>query len=212
MGGEIFKLPCIGLIQSLTCSGLGNLTSLHRHTTSASIRTWYWLWWGVSTALRSYQRFALFICEYFRLKFSGKDGATNPFRTAFDPPPSFFGKLNCKIFRKNLYKGPKSPLQIFGLKMTIPLWNFSENSYDLVAPPFPYGALTTLHRHISKSKPPVFWHRPCRLKVWEADVRLSAPTGAVAGRQRYGQRCFSFPGILEKRKTIYQDMLREVYF
>ena len=48
--------------------------------------------------------------------------------------------LHCtfrKTSEKAPYKGPKSALQIFGFKMTPPLWNFSENSSDLVAWPIP---------------------------------------------------------------------------
>ena len=44
-------------------------------------------------------------------------------QTAFDPP--IFGKSSCKSFiqfraQKNLFKGPKSTMYIFGLKITPP--------------------------------------------------------------------------------------------
>jgi len=45
---------------------------------------------------------------------------------------------NCML-KKPCLKFPKSAHIFFGLKMTPPLWNFSENSSDLVQPSFPYG-------------------------------------------------------------------------
>ena len=54
--------------------------------------------------------------------------------------PLIYGKSYCNIFWKALfkvlYKGPKSAISIFGLKV-IPPWNFSENSSVLVPSPVP---------------------------------------------------------------------------
>ena len=41
------------------------------------------------------------------------------------------------MLKKPYLKFLESEIQIFGLKMTPPLWHFSENSSDLVARPFP---------------------------------------------------------------------------
>ena len=76
----------------------------------------------------------------------GKVGATKSdefsekFQMAFEPPPHF-RMIILQFFlgkrpQKALYKDPKSAVQISGLRMTpcprTPLWNFSENSSDLV--------------------------------------------------------------------------------
>ena len=126
-------------------------------------------------------------------------------------PPLIFGRLYCNFFgktsEKTFTKVQNLQYEILDWKWPSHLLNFSENSYELVAPAFPYGALTTLHRHISKSKPagilrPTFSSQS--LSSWCQIIC----TGAVTGRQRYGQRCFSFPGILEKRKTIYRGHVK----
>ena len=124
-----------------------------------------------------------------------------------------FRKITLQFF--SFGKRPKNPFikvqnlqyRIMDWKWPSPLWNFSENSCDLIAPPFPYGALTTLHRHISKSKLAGILRPTLSSQSLSSWCQIIC-TGAVAGRQRYGQRCFSFPGILEKRKTIYQGHVK----
>ena len=86
----------------------------------------------------------------------GSDEFSGKFQTAFDPPhPLFFGKLYCNFSpkrpKKALYWGPKYAM--FWIKNDPPrLWNFSENSSDLVAPPFPKCQLDSKFWHLR-----LFW-------------------------------------------------------
>ena len=66
------------------------------------------------------------------------------------PPPLIFGKLCCKYFHKTSEKSPFIKVQTLQYKFLDwkwppPLWNFSENSSNLVAPPFPYKC--TIYAH-----------------------------------------------------------------
>ena len=63
---------------------------------------------------------------------SKMDEFSEKYQTAFDPSPHF-QKTMLQIFyqlraQKALLKGPKYATWISGLKMTLPPWNFSENS------------------------------------------------------------------------------------
>ena len=122
VGGEMFKLPCIRLIQSLMLwAGQPD-----KYASAYYISKYKNLILTLDRSFCSVQKL-LMICSLY-LRLLSAQVLTEGWRYPTIPnglrPPLICGRLYCNFFwenvQKNLCKGPKSEIQNFGLKMTIP--------------------------------------------------------------------------------------------